>query len=65
MKVGLRNHEIDKMRGDLEHIPENEDEFIEALMQGNSDKIFLLQLRWKVKKIRLRRWDGKNSFWTP
>ena len=52
------------MRRDLEHIPENEDEFIEALMQGNSDKIFLLQLRWKVKKIRLRRWDGKNSFWT-
>lgn len=50
MKVGLRNHEIDKMRGDLEHIPENEDEFIEALMQGNSDKIFLLQLRWKVEK---------------
>jgi len=44
MKVGLRNHEIDKMRRDLEHIPENEDEFIEALMQGNSDKIFLLQL---------------------
>ena len=45
MKVGLRSGEIDKMRDDMEHLAENEDEFIDALLNGSSDKIFLLQLR--------------------
>jgi len=42
-QVGLAAKEIEKIR--IEGIPNNEDNFLDALKSGNSNQIFLLQMR--------------------
>ena len=43
--MGAKKKEIEAARRELLDLADNEDAFIEALHDGNSDKIFLLQLR--------------------
>ena len=38
--------EIAVLREDVHHIPDNDELFIEALHEGNSENIFLLQVRF-------------------
>ena len=44
--VGSKAKDIEELREHINYLNDNEDLFIEALSAGDSDQIFLLQLRY-------------------